>query len=86
MTDRTAGWIRTLWPPAVDLVGVVALFSAMSARLDAAEACSTDHETRIRVLEQCVVQATAHMEDMARDLAWMRDHWPTAAGECSGGE
>lgn len=77
MTERTASWIRALWPPAVASVAVIALIAGLLSRLDTAEACITDHETRIRNLEEVCAAGAAAQQIILDELRWMREHWPT---------
>ncbi len=76
MTENTAGWIRALWPPALALVTIVALVAGILSRLDAAEACTADHENRIRVLEEACAEGMATQALILDELRWMREHWP----------
>lgn len=86
MTEKTASWIKALWPPAVALVAIVSLLSGLSSRLDAAETEVDDHETRIRVLEEACARGMATQEAILSELQWMRDHWPILPQDGTGSE
>lgn len=81
MTERTASWIRALWPPALALVAVISLLVGLTARLDNAEATVEDHETRIRNLEEICAQGMATQALILEELRWMREHWPSIGGQ-----
>lgn len=78
MTDRTAAWIRALWPPLMAAVAIITLLAGFAARLEAAENINVDHEARIRNVEEACARGMATQELILEELRWMRDHWPTA--------
>lgn len=87
-TSALQGWIRTLWPIVISVVGLAMLFQQLDSRVSALEDARTDTDETIACLQS--QQATmmtdiatlkAYMETLAENTTWMRNNWPWASTE-----